>query len=209
MTYRTANAAKALALAFAVAAGLGAQSTTTTTSTETKPAEGKAIQSGLQVTGTVITSEANRLIVKGDNGQQMTFIVNEQTTDPKLFHPGDRVTASYVTLAGTGPVVTRVESYPAAETTTSTGTVIYPPAAPVPSATAKVEVTPPTASATTTMSNKSTTTTTTYETPKAETTVAANEDLPATASPLPLVALFGFLAAASAGALRFGRKSES
>ena len=190
--------AVALLLALATATGLAAQSTSTTTA----PVEGKQIQGSLNVTGTVISSDENRLIVKGDNGQQMTFIVNDQTTDPKLFNVGDRVTASYVTLAGTGPVVTKVISVPADMKTTSTGTVVYPPAAPAPSATATATVTTPPAP------SASATVTTTTPAPVTTTTVADNDNdndetaLPATASPLPLIALAGFAAGAAARVTR-------
>lgn len=194
-------------LALATVSGVAAQSTSA-------PVEGQPIQkNNLQVTGTVISSDENRLIVRGDNGQQMTFIVNEQTTDPKLFNVGDRVTASYVTLAGTGPVVTKVISAPVVAESKSTGTVIYPPAAPAATATATV-TTPaaPAASATATVTTpKPVTTTTTVADVDVDTDMNNDDDvatLPATASPLPLVALFGFLAAGGAGiARRFGRKS--
>ena len=218
MAYRTAVA---LALALATASGLAAQSTysnepadkttaTGTAKTETAM-EGKAIQGGLSVTGTVISSEANRLIVKADNGQQMTFIVNESTADPHLFNVGDRVTASYVTLAGTGPVVTKVISTPA-ETRASTGTVTYQAPA------AKVETTVAPPSATVAVTPPAVTTTTTTQV--AETDVDVDNDadndgvadadeattLPATASPLPLIALAGFAAGAAGRLVRRFRK---
>jgi hypothetical protein len=196
--------AVALLLALATATGLAAQSTSTTTD----PVEGKQIQGSLNVTGTVISSDDNRLIVKADNGQQMTFIVNEQTTDPKLFNVGDRVTASYVTLAGTGPVVTKVISVPAETKTTSTGTVIYPPAAEAPavSATAKV-TTPPAPSASATVTTPAPVATTTVA--EVDSDMDADDDetaLPATASPLPLIALAGFAAGAAARVTRRLRK---
>lgn len=196
-------------LALATVSGVAAQSTS-------EPVEGQQIQkNNLQVTGTVVSSDDNRLIVRGDNGQQMTFIVNEQTTDPKLFNVGDRVTASYVTLAGTGPVVTKVISSPLVADSKSTGTVIYPPAEPAATATATV-TTPsaPAASATATVTTPAPVTTTTTVADAdvdVDTDMDADDDvatLPATASPLPLVALFGFLAAGGAGVVRrFGRKS--
>jgi hypothetical protein len=196
MANRTAVAV--LLLALATATGVAAQSTSDT--------EGKQIQASLQVSGTVVSSDANRLIVKGDNGQQMTFIVNESTADPKLFHVGDRVTASYVTLAGTGPVVTKVISIPAEERTTSTGTVIYPPAAPTASATATVTTPAPAPAA---EAEVATTTTTTTETAAIDTDDTDEEmatTLPATASPLPLIALAGFAAGGAARLIRRFRK---
>jgi hypothetical protein len=193
-------------VALATVTGVAAQTTTS------DPVEGQPIQkNNLQVTGTVVSSDENRLIVRGDNGQQMTFIVNEQTTDPKLFNVGDRVTASYVTLAGTGPVVTKVVSSPVMAESKSTGTVIYPPAA---TATTTVTTPTPSASATATVTTPAPTTTTVADTDvdtDVDTDMDTDDDvatLPATASPLPLVALFGLLAAGGAGvARRFGRKS--
>ena len=198
--------AVALALALATASGLAAQSTYSEDKTTAAKAneEGKAIQSGLQVSGTVISSDANRLIVKADNGQQMTFIVNESTADPHLFNVGDRVTASYVTLAGTGPVVTKVISVPA-ESRASTGTVTYQENAPAASATATV-TTPPAPSATASA---------TIEAPAPVATATVDNDmdddddaaaLPATASPLPLIALAGFAAGGAARLIRRFRK---
>ena len=197
--------AVALLLALATATGLAAQSTPA----PADPVEGKQIQGSLNVTGTVISSDENRLIVKADNGQQMTFIVNEQTTDPKLFNVGDRVTASYVTLAGTGPVVTKVISVPA-QAKTSTGTVIYPPAAEAPAISATATVTTPPAP------SASATVTTAPEPAPAPVTTTVDTDtdmdddeaetMPATASPLPLIALAGFAAGAAARVTRRLRK---
>ncbi len=185
MYHRTAAA---ILLALATASVAVAQ-----TPAPAKPAEGTAVvNDSLQVTGTVISSEANRLIVKADNGQQMVFIISDQTAEPRLFQAGDRVTASYVTLAGTGTVLSRAAVVPAVTTTTYT--------APVTETKVTATVTKPAPGAVTT------TTTTTlapvaampYEADK-ETSIAA---LPATASSLPLVALLGLVAAGGAVAIR-------
>jgi hypothetical protein len=198
-----------MALALATASGLAAQSTSTYESTtpateKTEKIEGKQMQSGLQVSGTVVSSDENRLIVKADNGQQMTFIVNESTADPHLFNVGDRVTASYVTLAGTGPVVTKVISAPL-EAKTSTGTVTYEQK-PAAAATATVTTPAPAATATATVTTPSTTTTTIDNDTVADVDVDTDDDdadvLPATASPLPLIALAGFVAGGAARVIR-------
>jgi len=202
-----------MALALATASGLAAQSTSTYESTtpateKAEKIEGKQMQSGLQVSGVVVSSDDNRLIVKADNGQQMTFIVNESTADPHLFNVGDRVTASYVTLAGTGPVVTKVVSSPV-QAKTSTGTVTYEQ--PAAAASATVTTPAPAASATATVTTPSTTTTTIDNDTVADvdTDVDTDDDadvLPATASPLPLIALAGFVAGGAARVIRRFRK---
>ena len=182
----------ALFVVAAIAAGAVAQ-----TATPGTPVEGEAIVNRhLQVTGTVISSDDNRLIVQGDNGQQMTFIVNDETSGPRVFQHGDRVTASYVTLAGTGYAVTKVISIPPPVVTKSTA--YRPPvetraAAPAP-VVASPAPPPPVSTA------PAVTEATIDPEP-------ADEVMPATASPLPLVGLIGFLAAAGAGAVRRFRRS--
>jgi hypothetical protein len=185
-----------VALAFAAIAGI-----TVAQSEPGTPPEGKPIvQDGQRVTGTVISSEANRLTVKAENGQEMVFIVNEQTAEPHLFNVGDRVTAQYATIAGTGYVVSRVVSVPAPTVTTTTTYV--PPAsqtkvsttAPAPAA-APAPVRP--------MAPETTATTTTTVTPTTANTYDTTDDasvdtLPATASSLPIVALLGLFAAGGA-----------
>ncbi len=188
------------------------------TSSSTQPAEGASIvKNNLQVTGTVITSEANRLTVKGDNGQQMVFIVTDTTVVPGQFHPGDRVTAEYVTLAGTGPVASKIVMVPAVETKTVT-TWTEPASETKVTAT----VTPPVAEAKVTATvaetypaaptaKASVTTTTTVAPVSAKPYVADDETkvaaLPATASSLPLVALLGLFAAGGAIAVNRFRHS--
>jgi hypothetical protein len=102
-------------LALVTTVGASAQSTS---SDSAERAEGTApVQNNLQVTGTVLETEANRLVVRLDNGQQMTFVVTGETEDGTAYRVGDRVTASYVSLAGTGAVVKRLA--PATMTTTT------------------------------------------------------------------------------------------
>ena len=78
-----------------------------------KPTDSGIMDTSLQVTGAVISSDANRLVVKTDNGQEMVFIITDKQVDASMFRTGDRVTASYTTLAGTGAVVSKVVAAPA------------------------------------------------------------------------------------------------
>lgn len=188
MTYRTTAA---FLFALALAATASAQ-----TSAAAKPTDSGIMDTSMQVTGTVISSDANRLVVKNDNGQEMVFIITDKQVNASQFHAGDRVTASYTTLAGTGAVVSKLVSAPALETTTKTQ---YTP--PV----AETRVTPPAPAVTTT-----TTTTTvapvtagSYDSDNSKSTV----ELPATASPMPLVALLGLLGAGGAATIRRFRRS--
>ncbi|MEO7796004.1 MAG: hypothetical protein ABIV06_14645 [Thermoanaerobaculia bacterium] len=170
--------------------------TATVTSAQTKPADSTIMNNSLQVTGSVVTSEANRLVVKKDNGQEMVFIITDKQVDASLFHPGDRVTASYTTLAGTGAVVSKVVAVPA-ETTTQV-TQYTPPAT-------ATQVTTTTAPA---PAMPTTTTTRTTVAPVATTTsTEPATTLPSTASPMPLVALLGLLGAAGAATIRRFRLS--
>lgn len=187
MTYRTTAA---FLFALALAATASAQ-----TSAAAKPTDSGIMDTSMQVTGTVISSDANRLVVKNDNGQEMVFIITDKQVNASQFHAGDRVTASYTTLAGTGAVVSKIVSAPALETTTKTQ---YTP--PV----AETKVTPPAPAVTTT-----TTTTVapvapeSYDSGNSKSTI----ELPATASPMPLVALLGLLGAGGAATIRRFRRS--
>lgn len=155
-----------------------------------KSTDSGIMDTSLQVTGAVITSEANRLVVKTDNGQEMVFIITDKQVDASMFHPGDRVTASYVTLAGTGAVVTKVVA--AAVPVTPTVTTYTPPPA-------ETKVTPP--------APKPYVAPAPAPAPAPVTTAAPVDVLPTTASPMPLVALLGLLGAAGAATIRRFRRS--
>ena len=163
-----------------------------------KTTDSGIMDTSLQVTGAVIASEANRLVVKTDNGQEMVFIITDKQVDASMFRTGDRVTASYVTLAGTGAVVTKVVSASAPVTTTTTTYVA--PAAPAP----EVRVTDRTVTKPAPMT---TTTTVAPVAPKPYESEQSADLLPATASPLPLVALLGLLGAGGAATIRRLRRS--
>lgn len=149
----------------------------------------------LEVTGSVISTEGNRLIVENDNGQQMVFIITDKQIDASMFHPGDRVTASYVTLAGTGAVISKLVAAPPLTTTTTTTTYVAPAA--------EAKVTPPAVAVTTTVAPVA-------ARPNDQTNLdnaSSAGTLPLTASPMPLVALLGLLGAGGAATIRRFRRS--
>ena len=151
----------------------------------------------------MVSADANRLVVKNDKGQEMVFIITDKQVNASQFRTGDRVTASYTTLAGTGAVVSKVVSAPAlvtntmstytppvAETkVTTTTTAPYPAAEPAPAVTTTTTVAPVSASS--------------YDASDSN----ASRTLPATAGPMPLVALLGLLGAGGAATIRRFRRS--
>ncbi len=177
MTHRTTAA---FLFTLAIASVAAAQ-----TNPAAKPTDSGVMDTSMQVTGAVISSDANRLVVKTDNGQEMVFIITDKQVDASMFRAGDRVTASYTTLAGTGAVVSKVVAAPALVTTTTT------------------TYTPPAAETKVTTTTVVPATATPYDS-KAEQT---SDVLPATASPLPLVALLGLLGAGGAATIRRFRRS--
>ena len=191
MTYRTTAA---FLCTLAIASVAAAQ-----TNPAAKTTDSGIMDTSLQVTGAVIASDANRLVVKTDNGQEMVFIITDKQVDASMFRAGDRVTASYTTLAGTGAVVSKVVAAPALTTTTTTTYV-----APVAEAKVTTKVTEPApAPAAVTTTTVVPATATSYDS-KPE---PASDVLPATASPLPLVALLGLLGAGGAATIRRFRRS--
>lgn len=196
MKHRTTAA---VLFTLAIASAAAAQS-----DSAAKPGDSKIMENTMQVTGFVTASEANRLVVKTDKGQEMVFIITDKQVDASLFHAGDRVTASYVTLAGTGAVVTKVEAFPAPVTTTVT-TYSPPPEEARPTTTVETRPAPVPAPAP-------------LPTPRADvapvTSSAYDADaqgrastLPATAGPMPLVALIGLLGVGGAATIRRFRRS--
>jgi hypothetical protein len=164
-----------------------------------KPTDSGIMDTSMQVTGAVVSSDANRLVVKTDNGQEMVFIITDKQVDASMFRTGDRVTASYTTLAGTGAVVSKVVAAPALATTTTTTYV-----APVAETKVTTTVTEPApAPVTTTKTTVAPVTAAPYDSRADQT----SDVLPATASPLPLVALLGLLGAGGAATIRRFRRS--
>ncbi|MEO8274971.1 MAG: hypothetical protein ABI639_02055 [Thermoanaerobaculia bacterium] len=186
MLFALATSAAAVAQsAPAIPAGSATPATDSASSLEGAP----IVNRNPQVTGTVISSDANRLTVRDDKGAQMVFIVNETTPEPRIFSVGVRVTADYVTLAGTGTVVRKVVVAPKLMTPDFETTVTRTTATGATGATTAPAANPVPAPAPSTDASTSSAT------------------LPATASPLPAVALFGLFAAAGAISVRKARQS--
>ena len=190
-----------LAVILTSAIGAGSQLTAQSGSAAAADrAEGSSpVQNDQRVTGTVREIDANRLVVELENGQQMTFIVTGESEGASSFRVGDRVTASYVSLAGTGAVISKVVS--ASKITTTTTTTYTPPA----TTTTRTTVTPPPAPVTTPVypatpppAPAPSTPPPAYN-PPVETQMST---MPATGSSLPLVGLLGLVAVGGAVAVR-------
>jgi LPXTG-motif cell wall-anchored protein len=168
-------------------------------------------------TGTVVSNSGGVLVVDTDSGQR-TFMVDAQSSLPADLAAGTRVTVEYHTLANdkfhafkvtptsaTAPSMTtdttaaEAPMAPPADTNaaapaTAAPTMAAPsPAAPAPTTTTQT-------SPANTMGNTTAADTTTRTTD--ESTSTTGNRLPATASPLPLLALAGSLALAGGLLLR-------
>jgi hypothetical protein len=173
------------------------------------------------ITGTVVSNSGGVLVLDTDSGQR-SFMVDAQSSLPADLAAGTRVTVEYHTLANDKFHAFKVtpSSATAPSTTTDTApaeTTMAPPADPnaaAPATAAPTMAAPPPAAPA-----APTTTTTTTQTPPAntmdnttaaDTTTPATDEtgsttgnrLPATASPLPLLALAGSLALAGGLLLR-------
>ena len=174
------------------------------------------------VTGTVVSNSGGVLVVDTDSGQR-SFMVDAQSSLPADLTAGTRVTVEYHTLANDKFHAFKVTPTSATSPTTSTATTATdtttaPPANTVtePSAAAPTLAAPtpapPTTSGTTmrepatppanTMDNTTTSTRTDTTTTMDDNTSTTGRRLPATASPLPLLALAGSLALAGGALLR-------
>ena len=194
--HRMAVLAVVLASTMGAGSHLAAQSTSAAAADR---AEGTApVQNDQRATGIVREIDANRLVVELENGQQMTFVVTGESEGASSFRVGDRVTASYISLAGTGAVISKV--VPASKITTTTTTTYTPPA----TTTTRTTVTPPPAPVTTTVPATPAPAPAPSTPPPAYTPPAATEmtTMPATGSSLPLVGLLGLVAAGGALAVR-------
>lgn len=202
MKHRTSAA---FLLTLAIAAAATAQS-----GSEGRPGDSNIMDTTMQVTGAVVSSDANRLVVRNDKGEEMVFIITDQQVNASQFRVGDRVTASYTTLAGTGAVVSKVVSAPVPMTTTvstytppavesRTNLATEPDSDPAPAASKRPMAAPDSAQVPSTEPLPTRTLGTDAEPPAAT--------LPATAGPLPLVALIGLLGAGGAAAIRRFRQS--
>jgi hypothetical protein len=149
-----------------------------------------AAQSERSVSGKIVSSSASQLVIQTDDGRQMTFDVDTQSTVPSGLQAGGQVTVRYHELAGGrfhAANVTSTAATPERETTTA--------------------ATPPDP-ATTTAQPPVTETRPDMDRPAAAPDIDAEgrRELPATASPLPLFGLSGLLALGAGLGLRALRR---
>jgi hypothetical protein len=154
------------------------------------------------VEGTVVSNSGGSLVVDTASGQR-TFMVDAQSSLPADLAVGTRVKVEYHTLANDKFHAFKVSAMDAAPTTATApsmaGTTTTP--APVEPAPAAVAPAPPMQERPTTTTTTTTTDTTTG-TMNTTTTADTGSRLPATASPLPLLALAGGLAMAGGALVR-------
>lgn len=160
----------------------------------------QAVSGSTYVSGVVVSSTSDSLVIRDDAGHQQMLQINSATVNA-LNHPeGSRVKVSYHLNDSNQAIADEIQPGAAAETSsTSSSTAAEPPVAstaPSPSAMAQASpspVTPAPAYSESTSSDTSSTTT------------ARRTKLPKTASNLPAVALLGLAALGGALALRAAR----
>jgi hypothetical protein len=198
MTNRIATTAALLVLAFGTSAG----AQTMTGNPVDQSLAGPTGASTLYLTGTVVSSDASKIVVRADDGKETTILINDSTAEPKLFEAGDRVRINYTSLSAghvarsitdLGTVTTTTTVTPTTETTTKT-------------------ISTPVGTASATVTETATDTDVDVDVDPATETAAVDTDneadtMPATASPLALIALLGLGAAGAASAVRRNRKS--
>jgi len=159
----------------ALAGGLAAQGTDPAATTQT-------------LTGTVVSSSSSSLVIDTDTGTRQTFMVDAQSTLPTGLAPGTRISVDYHTLSG--------GQFHAARATTLGAAA---PTQPTTEARPMDTTAPPD---TTTSSSMPSTDASTGAAPATTTKTTRTRKMPATASPLPLVALIGLASLAGAATLR-------
>lgn len=160
------------------------------------------------VTGVVVSSNADNLIIRNDVGELVTVFLVDSTVGARDRTAGTRVKVNYH-LEDARAIADEILGYdggvppepkaqaPAVVVTESTPVVVPPPPAPVvepepvPEPAPVVDTTPEPAPA--------------YEPAPAATYEEPSEELPATASNLGLIALLGFMALAAAVVIRVVR----
>ena len=155
------------------------------------------------VEGTVVSNSGGSLVVDTASGQR-TFMVDAQSSLPADLAVGTKVKVEYHTLANDKFHAFKVSAMDAAPTTgtapSMAGTTTTP--APVEPAPAAVAPAPTMQERSTTTTTTTTPTDTTSGTMNTTTTEDTGSRLPATASPLPLLALAGGLAMAGGALVR-------
>lgn len=175
------------------------------------------------VEGTVVSNSGGSLVIDTDSGQR-TFMVDAQSSLPADLAVGSRVRVEYHTLANdkfhafkvtslaagstmTAPTDTTAPTEPAAPaepmapagSTAATGTTTAPVDTTTTTTTGTMQERPKTDTTTTTTTDTTTAATTTTDQPAA---APEGRTLPATASPLPLLALAGAISMAGGALLR-------
>ncbi|PYQ01918.1 MAG: hypothetical protein DMF82_17985 [Acidobacteria bacterium] len=145
-------------------------------------------QTALTVSGTVVSSSPTQVVIKTDDGRQMTFAVDAQSTVPAGLAQGNPVTVSYHEMGG--------GTFHAASVTVSS--------AGMPSTTAN-----PPSTDTSTYANTTRTTAPAAQEPmeSAGAKTRTTRRMPSTASPLPLIGLAGLLSLSAGLGLRALRRS--
>jgi hypothetical protein len=143
-------------------------------------------------TGTVVSQSADSLIIRTDSGETRTFLIDAATVGVKPYAAGSRVRIDFVLDDQSRSIAKEIQGVSgdtaaASETETATAPAPAPLAEPMPESSAP-----------------------SYETPAAESdtaTLESDDELPATAGPLPLIALLGAGALGSGLVLRLRRRS--
>lgn len=136
---------------------------------------GLAVADDVNITGTVVSSSGSTLVIRTDAGQEMTFFVDSASENATGLSAGQRVTVDYSMDGGRNHV------HKVTIATGTTGTSAYDD----------------NRATTTTDQTTTTTTGTTYSD-----RYGTDRDMPATASPLALLALGGLAALGSGAAIR-------
>jgi hypothetical protein len=154
-------------------------------------------QSEQTASGTVVSSSATQLVIKTADGKQMTFVVDSDSNAPANLSQGSPVSVRYHDMNGSlhAANVSATGAGSAATDTTATGTTGSTPPG-TSATTAKRAGTTSTTGADARVDAQDTPPTTPSDTTGtvAQDTDTGSRQMPATASPLPLIGLSGLLA---------------
>jgi len=130
------------------------------------------------VTGSVVSSSPTQVVVKTDDGRQLTFTVDTQSSVPADLAAGNAVTVAYHDMGGGTLHLARVTTSAAGTLpSTTTGSTTTAPPEPMPERTTEPA------------------------------SARGTKRMPATASPLPLIGLAGLLSLTAGLGLRAVRQS--
>lgn len=149
------------------------------------------------ISGTLVSLGADSIVIRTDTGETRTFLINAATVGVQSYPVGNRVKIDFV-LDDQGSSIAKQILGDTSSTSTSLTETTTPALQPVAPA---VESTDTTLSTETDIDTADTTDDVAME-------AGQNEELPATASPLPLLALLGLGAVGSGVGLSFLRRSS-